>query len=128
MDVWLIFSGSFVYFGSGFSSSTKTGSEENDSFILQSDSIATKTNNSGGVQGGITNGQDICFHASFKPVSTIMKEQHTVDNQSKEVVIKPSGRHDACVVPRAVPIVESLTAMIILDYYLLNKTTKISDL
>ncbi len=117
-----------IVFGSGFSASTKTGSEENDVFILKSGSVSTKTNNSGGVQGGITNGQDVCFHASFKPVSTIMKKQKTIDNKSNEVIMLAAGRHDPCVVPRAVPIVESLTAITILDYYLLNKTTKISDI
>jgi len=117
-----------ISFGSGFVSSTKTGSKENDEFILKSGSVRTKTNNSGGVQGGITNGEDICFHTAFKPVSTLMQNQNTVSDQSKEVVVRVSGRHDPCVVPRAVPIVESLTAIVILDYYLLNKTTKISDL
>jgi len=117
-----------VSFGNGFSSSTRTGSQENDEFILKSGLIGTKTNNSGGVQGGITNGEDVCFHASFKPVSTLLKQQHTINSQNEEVIVTAVGRHDPCVVPRAVPIVESLTAIVILDYYLLNKTKKISDL
>jgi|TARA_Y100000994_G_scaffold129383_1_gene106054 chorismate synthase len=117
-----------IAFGSGFSSSSKTGSEENDAFIVKSGSVSTSSNNSGGVQGGISNGQDICFHASFKPVSTIMKKQKTVDDKNNEITVSVFGRHDSCVVPRAVPIVESLTAITILDYYLLNKTTKISDI
>ena len=117
-----------VSFGSGFNSSTKTGSVENDAFVVKSGSVSTSSNNSGGIQGGISNGQDIVFHTAFKPVSTIKKKQKTVDNMMKEVVISPSGRHDPCVVPRAVPIVQSVTAMIVLDFYLLNKTNKISDL
>jgi chorismate synthase len=117
-----------VSFGSGFSSSKKTGSKENDEFILKSGGLSTKTNNSGGIQGGITNGEDVCFHAAFKPVSTIMQSQNTINKDYKEVVFTASGRHDPCVVPRAVSVVESLTAIVILDYYLLNKTTKISDL
>ena len=117
-----------VSFGSGFSSSKKTGSKENDEFILKSGVLSTKTNNSGGIQGGITNGEDVCFHAAFKPVSTIMQSQNTINKDYKEVVFTASGRHDPCVVPRAVSVVESLTAIVILDYYLLNKTTKMSDL
>jgi chorismate synthase len=117
-----------VSFGRGFSSSTKTGSKENDKFIVNSGVVSTKTNNSGGVQGGITNGEDVCFHASFKPVSTLMQSQNTINKDYKEVAFTALGRHDPCVVPRAVPVVESLTAIVILDYYLLNKTTKISDL
>jgi len=117
-----------ISFGSGFSSSTKTGSMENDEFILNSGAVSTKTNNSGGVQGGITNGQDVYFHAAFKPVSTLMQSQNTVTADCKEIAFTAAGRHDPCVVPRAVCVVESLTAIVILDYYLLNKTTKISEL
>ena len=117
-----------ISFGSGFSSSTKTGSTENDAFILKSGVLSTKTNNSGGVQGGITNGEDVCFHVAFKPVSTLMQSQQTVSEDYKEIAFTASGRHDPCVVPRAVCVVESLTAIAILDYYLLHKTTKISDL
>tara|TARA_Y100000589_G_scaffold131563_1_gene125301 strand:- start:1537 stop:2664 length:1128 start_codon:yes stop_codon:yes gene_type:complete len=117
-----------VSFGSGFNSSTKTGSSENDIFILNSDLITTSSNNSGGVQGGITNGQDIVFHAAFKPVSTIKKKQKSVNKELQEVEMLVSGRHDPCVVPRAVVVVQSIASMIILDYYLLSKTKKISDL
>ena len=117
-----------ISFGTGFTASTKTGSQENDLFILKSGSISTKTNHSGGVQGGITNGQDVFFHASFKPASTISKKQTTIDNKMNKIELSATGRHDPCVVPRAVSIVESLTAMIVLDYYLLHKTTKLSDL
>ncbi len=117
-----------IAFGSGFASSRKIGSQENDSFIIHSGEITTRTNNSGGVQGGISNGEDICFHAAFKPVSTIMKKQDTVNKNLEEISVNFSGRHDSCVVPRAVPIIESLTAIVILDFYLLHKTTKLSDL
>ena len=117
-----------VSFGSGFDSSQKKGSNENDVFVIESGSISTKSNNSGGVQGGITNGQDICFSSYFKPPSSIRQEQKTVNNKLEDVIINVSGRHDPCIVPRAVPIVASLTAMTILDYYLLNKTTKLSTL
>ena len=117
-----------IEFGTGFKSSRNKGSDENDLFVLKSNTIRTETNNSGGIQGGISNGEDIFFRAAFKPVSTILKKQSTISNKGQKVSINPSGRHDPCVVPRAVPIVDSLTAMIILDYYLLNKTTKLSDL
>ena len=92
------------------------------------DNISTKTNHSGGIQGGVSNGSDIFFKSAFKPVSSISLEQETITKDKKDTLISISGRHDPCVVPRAVPIVESLTAMVILDHYLLNKTTKISDL
>ena len=117
-----------IEFGSGFSGSLRKGSEENDQFFVDSNSIKVKTNNSGGIQGGISNGQDIFFKSAFKPVSSIMKQQSTINNQLKQVDLMPAGRHDPCVVPRAVPIVSALTAIIVLDYYLLNKTTKLSDL
>ena len=117
-----------IEFGLGFEYAKKTGSEGNDIFVLESGSVRTKTNNSGGIQGGISNGENICFKSAFKPVSTIFKNQETIDKKLKNTTIKPSGRHDACVLPRVVPVVDALTAMTILDYYLLNKTTKLSDL
>tara|TARA_Y100001968_G_C19437906_1_gene760860 strand:+ start:1138 stop:2226 length:1089 start_codon:yes stop_codon:yes gene_type:complete len=118
-----------VEFGLGFEYSKKRGSQANDSFILdQKNKIQTKTNNAGGILGGISNGQNLYFRTAFKPVSTIFKKQKTITKSLQQLSYIPSGRHDPCVVPRAVPIVDSLTAMIILDYYLLNKTTKISDL
>ena len=118
-----------IEFGLGFSSSKKRASETNDLFIVsKQNNIETKTNHSGGLLGGISNGNDLCFKSAFKAVSTIFKKQETVDNSLRNISYSPSGRHDPCVVPRVVPIIDSLTAMIILDFYLLNKTTKLSSL
>lgn len=107
-------------YGHGFDVS-HLGSEVNDSFFDDNGKIGTRTNNSGGIQAGISNGQDIYFRVAFKPVSTILMEQQTVNTQGKDTTIKARGRHDACVLPRAVPIVEAMAAMVILDYYLLAK-------
>ena len=107
-------------YGHGFDVS-KRGSEMNDSFFDDNGNISTRTNHSGGIQAGISNGQDIYFRVAFKPVSTILMEQQTVDTNGKDTTIKARGRHDACVLPRAVPIVEAMAAMVILDYYLLAK-------
>jgi len=96
------------------------GSESND--VIENIDGKTKTNNSGGIIGGISNGNDIFFNVSFKPVSTIMTPQESINKKGEKVIINPKGRHDPCVLPRAVPIVEAMTAMVILDYYLLNKT------
>ncbi len=109
-------------YGSGFCGAQMKGSEHNDFFTKDGN---TKTNLSGGVQGGISNGMDIYFRVAFKPVATIMKEQDTIDSKGNETKISGKGRHDPCVVPRAVPIVEALTAMVLADFYLLNKTSKI---
>ena len=118
-----------IEFGLGFKSSEKRGSEVNDIFALnEKDEICTKTNYSGGILGGISNGNDVYFRSAFKPVSTIFKSQKTINKSLKKVDYVPSGRHDPCVVPRVVPIVDSLTAMLILDFYLLHKNTKLSDL
>ena len=87
--------------------------------------LTTKTNFSGGIQGGISNGMDIYFNVAFKPVATIMKSQNTVDSNGNKSIIEGKGRHDPCVVPRAIPIVEAMAAIVILDYYLINKTKKI---
>ncbi|MGM5629915.1 chorismate synthase [Apibacter raozihei] len=108
--------------GSGFNGTEHTGSELNDAFIEGGKTI---TNNSGGIQGGISNGMDIIFNVAFKPVATIMKEQSTIDEHGKATVIHGKGRHDPCVVPRAVPIVEALAAMILADFSLLNKVRKL---
>ena len=99
------------------------GSQSND--ILEDLSGKTKTNNSGGVQAGISNGNDIFFKVSFKPVSTIMKPQESINNKGEKVILNPQGRHDPCVLPRAVPIVEAMTAIVLLDHFLLNKTNKL---
>ena len=117
-----------IEFGAGFDLTRKQGSEVNDCFVFKSGRVTTKTNYSGGILGGISNGQDIFFRTAFKPVSTILKKQSTINSDMQEITISPSGRHDPCVVPRAVPIVDSLTAMTILDYYLLNKTKKTSNI
>jgi chorismate synthase len=109
-------------YGSGFDGIPYKGSESNDVFINQDGKITTTTNRSGGIQGGISNGQDIYFRVVFKPVATILMEQDTVDIHGNETVLKARGRHDACVLPRAVPIVEAMTAMTLLDYCLLAKT------
>ena len=99
------------------------GSQSND--IIEDLSGKTKTNNSGGIQAGISNGNDIFFNVSFKPVTTIMKPQDSINNKGQKIILNPQGRHDPCVLPRAVPIVEAMTAMVILDHFLLNKTNKL---
>ncbi len=108
--------------GKGFSSVMMKGSEHNDIFILKEGKIRTATNRSGGVSGGIGNGEDLVFRVAFKPVSTIMKPQKSVSKEGKETILPPRGRHDPCVVPRAVPIVEAMTAIVLLDFYLMQKT------
>ena len=97
------------------------GSEHNDEWTNTAGSIETKTNYSGGIQGGISNGMPIYFRVAFKPVSTLMMNQVSVDTLGKTTVIKGKGRHDPCVVPRAVPIVEALAALVLVDYWLLAK-------
>ena len=109
--------------GSGFEGVKMNGSQHNDSFLSDKNGrIRTKTNFSGGIQGGISNGEDIYFRVAFKPVSTIRKEQITVDLKDQEVKLEATGRHDPCVLPRAVPIVEAMAALTIMDHYLRNKT------
>ena len=99
------------------------GREQIDFFFTDLGHIGFRTNRSGGIQGGISNGQDIYFRVAFKPVATLLTEQPTVDIHGNETMLKARGRHDPCVLPRAVPIVEAMTAMTLLDYYLLDKTT-----
>jgi chorismate synthase len=110
-------------YGMGFDVNHR-GSEVNDSFFNDHGTISTRTNNSGGIQAGISNGQDIYFRVAFKPVSTILMQQNTVDIHGNETIVKARGRHDACVLPRAVPIVEAMTALVIMDYYLLANARK----
>jgi len=105
-------------YGSGFSSVEMRGSEHNDLFEIKNDVPTTKTNFSGGIQGGITNGMDIYFNVAFKPVATIMKDQASIDKSGEAVTVTGKGRHDPCVVPRAVPIVESMASITILDHIL----------
>lgn len=108
--------------GDGFAIATKRGSEVNDLFASDADQrITTLTNHSGGVQGGITNGQDVVFRVAFKPVATLLKEQPTVDVDGNPTIVKAKGRHDPCVVPRAVPIVEAMAAITALDFLLLQQ-------
>ena len=109
-------------YGSGFAGSRMKGSEHNDLFTGEG---TTATNNSGGIQGGISNGMPIHMRVAFKPVSTLMKDQKSIDSEGNEVIIEGKGRHDPCVVPRAVPIVEAMAAITLLDFYLRNKTVRL---
>ena len=109
-------------YGSGFEGTTMKGSEHNDLF---NEDGSTQTNLSGGIQGGISNGMDIYFNVAFKPVATIMQKQETINKQGENVEMQGRGRHDPCVVPRAVPIVEAMAALVIADYFLQNKSSKI---
>ncbi len=111
--------------GSGFDSIHFKGSELNDTFSVKDKKIITGTNNSGGIQGGISNGMPVYFNVAFKPVATIMKEQSTVNNKGENVSLEALGRHDPCVLPRAVPIVESMAALVLADFLLMNKMNKI---
>ena len=125
-------------YGEGFAAATQRGSEQNDSFavsahrdsaaIASHSMITTTTNHSGGIQGGISNGQDIYFRVAFKPVATLLRPQQTVNTNGEEVTLKARGRHDPCVLPRAVPVVEAMAAMTIFDAFLANKTAKIDNL
>ena len=108
-------------YGSGFEGAQMRGSEHNDHF---NEDGSTKTNFSGGVQGGISNGMDIHFKVAFKPVATLMQQQETINSQGEKVEMEGKGRHDPCVVPRAVPIVEAMAALVIADFLLINRTTK----
>lgn len=112
-------------YGEGFAGVTQRGSEQNDLFFNDKGQINTRTNHSGGIQGGISNGQDIYFRVAFKPVATLLQEQCTVNVNGEDAKVKARGRHDPCVLPRAVPIVEAMTAMTLLDYYLMNKCTRL---
>lgn len=109
-------------YGSGFEGTKRKGSEHNDAF--NSDGT-TKTNLSGGIQGGISNGMDIYFTVAFKPVATLLQKYDTIDAEGNAINIQGKGRHDPCVVPRAVPIVEAMTAMVLMDFYLLDKAKKL---
>ena len=127
-------------YGEGFAGATQRGSEQNDSFIAAAPSkdnvplstvndcsITTTSNHSGGIQGGISNGQDIYFRVAFKPVATLLREQKTVNSKGEEVTLKARGRHDPCVLPRAVPVVEAMAAITIFDAFLANKTAKTNN-
>ena len=111
-------------YGSGFAGIAMRGSQHNDAFYREGDRIRTKTNYSGGIQGGISNGEPIYFNVAFKPVATIMQDQESIDTNGNPVTVSGKGRHDPCVVPRAVPIVEAMAALVIADFYLQAKTVK----
>ena len=106
--------------GSGFAGTRMRGSDHNDMFVMKDGRLGTRTNRSGGVQGGISNGEPIVFRVAFKPPATIGKSQKTVDFDGKEVVLGVRGRHDPCVVPRAVPIVETVTALVLADFAMIQ--------
>ena len=111
-------------YGDGFDFATRRGSEVNDAFVTDdAGHVSTATNHSGGIQGGISNGEDIIFRVAFKPVATLLRDVNTIDKDGNSITLKARGRHDPCVLPRAVPRVEAMAAMVILDAYLLNKTT-----
>ncbi|MDE5750731.1 MAG: chorismate synthase [Duncaniella sp.] len=111
-------------YGIGFDGASMRGSEANDLFVPHSNPLRTSSNNSGGIQGGISNGMDIYFRVAFKPVATLMQPIPTVDPEGNPVILKPKGRHDPCVVPRAVPIVEAMASMVMLDAILLNRCAR----
>ena len=108
-------------YGNGFAAAAGRGSQQNDLFCNRNGEIATRTNNSGGIQGGISNGNDIYFRVAFKPVATLLKEQETVTRDGEETALLARGRHDPCVVPRAVPVVEAMAALVVLDHYMLAR-------
>jgi chorismate synthase len=112
-------------YGSGFQGVEMYGSEHNDIFERKDGQIVTTSNYSGGIQGGISNGQDIYFRVAFKPVATIMKDQKSIDMKGEKTVVSGKGRHDPCVVPRAVPIVEAMAALVIADFLLINEAVRL---
>lgn len=115
-------------YGSGFEGVKMRGSQHNDTFVKEGEKVKTLTNHSGGIQGGISNGEDIFFKVAFKPVATIMQDQESLNEAGESVTVSGRGRHDPCVVPRAVPIVEAMAALVIADYLLLSKTNKLAQL
>lgn len=112
-------------YGMGFDGVSRRGSEVADSFVKTSDGIHTATNFSGGIQGGITNGEDIYFRVAFKPVATLLRDVETVDRNGDKAILHAKGRHDPCVLPRAVPVVEAMAAMVVFDAYLLNRVSRL---
>ncbi|MEM9981653.1 MAG: chorismate synthase, partial [Bacteroidota bacterium] len=111
-------------YGSGFEGVSMLGSEHNDAFYTADEEVKTYTNHSGGIQGGISNGEDIYFKVAFKPVATLMQDQESINETKEKVKVSGKGRHDPCVVPRAVVIVEAMAALVLLDFYLLQQTTR----
>lgn len=112
-------------YGMGFEGVSKRGSQMNDPFVVNNGKVKTATNNSGGIQGGISNGEDIYFRCAFKPVATLLQDIKTIDTNLEPTVLETKGRHDPCVLPRAVPIVEAMAAMTILDFYLMRKSNRL---
>lgn len=112
-------------YGSGFEGVKLNGSQHNDAFYQEGESVKTRTNHSGGVQGGISNGQDIYFNVGFKPVATIMSDQESLNTAGESVTVSGKGRHDPCVVPRAVPIVEAMAALVVADYLLISRSNRL---
>ena len=112
-------------YGEGFAGVCQRGSEQNDIFVKEGNSVTTATNHSGGIQGGISNGQDIYFRVAFKPVATLLRQQKTVDINGEPTTFTAQGRHDPCVLPRAVPVVEAMAAMTLLDQFLLSRTVNL---
>ena len=112
-------------YGSGFEGSKMLGSQHNDVFENKSGKVSTVTNNSGGIQGGISNGQPIYFKVAFKPVATILSPQKSINKKKENIELKVNGRHDPCVVPRAVPIVEAMAAIVLIDHLLRNRAVKL---
>jgi len=110
--------------GSGFAGTDWTGIEHNDSFYMDGDRVRTRTNNSGGVQGGISNGETIYFRVAFKPTATVMRAQETVSRDHEDTTIQGRGRHDPCVLPRAAPMVEAMTALVLADHALRNEVVR----
>ena len=115
-------------YGSGFEGVKMRGSQHNDAFVKEGDTVHTITNHSGGIQGGISNGEDIYFRVAFKPVATIMQDQESLNEAGETVIVSGKGRHDPCVVPRAVPIVEAMAALVIADYVLLAKSINLEQI
>ena len=111
--------------GSGFAGTFQTGSAHNDAFYRDGDDVRTRSNNSGGVQGGISNGEDLLCRIAFKPTATINKEQETVSTSGEETTLRAKGRHDPCVLPRAVPIVEAMAALVLVDHWFLHRARRL---
>jgi chorismate synthase len=112
-------------YGSGFAGIELQGSAHNDAFYTDENGrVRTRTNHSGGIQGGISNGEDIFFRVAFKPVATIMQDQESVNQDGGSIIVQGKGRHDPCVLPRAVPIVEAMTALVLADFYLRDRTIR----
>jgi len=115
-------------YGSGFSCVSMRGSEHNDLFVKEGDEVITKTNYSGGVQGGISNGMPINFRVAFKPVATLMKDQSSIDKSGEQATVTGKGRHDPCVVPRAVPIVDAMAALVVADHLLRSQSDRVEQI